>query len=85
LTFAAAHTPRCTGHQRTQPSWYNPVLLARQLTTLDILSGGRLKVGFGVGWSQDEYQAAGAIWQERGKRADELIRALLKQFGPPIR
>ena len=53
-------------------------MLARQLTTLDILSGGRLKVGFGVGWSQDEYQAAGATWQERGKRADELIQALKK-------
>ena len=79
LTFAAAHTRRAAlGTSVLNLPWYNPVLLARQLTTLDILSGGRLKVGFGVGWSQDEYQAAGAIWQERGKRADELIQALKK-------
>ena len=79
LTFAAAHTRRpALGTSVLNLPWYNPVLLARQLTTLDILSGGRLKVGFGIGWSQDEYQAAGAIWQERGKRADELIQALKK-------
>ena len=79
LTFAAAHTRRAAlGTSVLNLPWYNPVLLARQLTTLDILSGGRLKVGFGVGWSQDEYQAAGAIWQERGTRADELIQALKK-------
>src|SRR5213593_112795 len=58
--------------------WYNPVLLARRLTTLDILSAGRLRVGFGIGWSPDEYEAAGATWEERGKRADELIKALKK-------
>src|SRR5262249_18041665 len=58
--------------------WYNPVLLARRLTTLDILSVGRLRVGFGIGWSPDEYEAAGATWQERGKRADEAIQALKK-------
>src|SRR5437867_4937639 len=57
---------------------YNPVLLARQLTTLDILSAGRLRVGFGIGWSPDEYEAAGVTWHERGKRADELIKALKK-------
>jgi probable F420-dependent oxidoreductase len=79
LTFVAAHTRRAAlGTSVLNLPWYNPVLLARQLTTLDILSGGRLKVGFGVGWSQDEYQAAGAIWRERGKRADDLIQALKK-------
>jgi len=58
--------------------WYNPVLLARRLTTLDILSRGRLRVGFGIGWSPDEYEAAGATWQDRGKRADESIEVLKK-------
>ena len=74
LTFAAAHTSRialATGVLNLP--WYNPVLLARQLTTLDILSRGRLRVGFGIGWSPDEYEAAGATWQDRGKRADESI------------
>jgi probable F420-dependent oxidoreductase len=79
LTFAAAHTSRialATGVLNLP--WYNPVLLARRLTTLDILSRGRLRVGFGIGWSPDEYEAAGATWQDRGKRADESIEMLKK-------
>ncbi len=79
LTFAAAHTSRialATGVLNLP--WYNPVLLARRLTTLDILSGGRLRAGFGIGWSPDEYEAAGAPWQDRGKRADEAIEILKK-------
>ena len=79
LKFAAAHTRRiaiATGVLNLP--WYNPVLLARRLTTLDILSAGRLRVGFGIGWSPDEYEAAGAVWEERGKRVDELIKALKK-------
>ena len=79
LTFAAAHTRRIAlGTSVLNLPWYTPVLLARRLTTLDILSAGRLKVGFGIGWSPDEYEAAGVTWQERGKRADELIQALKK-------
>jgi probable F420-dependent oxidoreductase len=79
LTFAAAHTRRIAlGTSVLNLPWYTPVLLARRLTTLDILSDGRLKVGFGIGWSPDEYEAAGITWQERGKRADELIQALKK-------
>ena len=79
LTFAAAHTSHSAlGTGVLNLPWYNPVLLARRLTTLDILSAGRLRVGFGIGWSPDEYEAAGAVWHERGKRADELIKALKK-------
>jgi probable F420-dependent oxidoreductase len=77
LTFAAAHTRRIgLGTSILNLPWYNPVLLARQLSTLDVLSGGRLRVGFGLGWSPDEYEAAGSPWHERGRRADEFIRAL---------
>jgi len=77
LTFAAAHTRRIAlGTSILNLPWYNPVLLARQLTTLDVLSRGRLRVGFGMGWSPDEYEAVGTPWPERGKRADEIIRAL---------
>lgn len=79
LTFAAARTRRVAlGTSVLNLPWYNPVLLARQLTTLDVLSAGRLRVGFGMGWSPDEYEAAGTAWQERGKRADELLQALKK-------
>ncbi|MBI2150848.1 MAG: LLM class F420-dependent oxidoreductase [Acidobacteria bacterium] len=77
LTFAAAHTRRAAlGTGILNLPWYSPVLLARRLTTLDVLSKGRLRVGFGMGWSPDEYEAAGVPWSERGKRGDELIRAL---------
>ena len=45
LTFAAAHTRRLAlGTSVLNIPWYNPVLLARRLTTLDVLSGGRLRV-----------------------------------------
>jgi probable F420-dependent oxidoreductase len=77
LTFAAARTSRIAlGTSVLNLPWYTPVLLARRLTTLDVLSRGRLRVGFGIGWSPDEYEAAGTPWQERGKRADELIEVL---------
>jgi len=79
LTFAAAHTRRIAlGTSVLNLPWYNPVLLARRLTTLDVLSAGRLRIGFGIGWSPDEYEAADVPWQERGQRADELIQALKK-------
>lgn len=51
-------------------------MLARQLTTIDVLSQGRLDVGLGLGWSPDEFEAAGATLRSRGRRADEFIRVL---------
>ena len=77
LTFVAGQTNRVAlGTSVLNLPWYNPVLLARRLTTLDILSQGRLRLGFGIGWSPDEYDAAGVPWKERGRRADESLRAL---------
>ena len=77
LTFAAAHTSRVTlGTSVLDIPFYNPVLLTRRLTTLDVLSRGRLRVGLGLGWSKDEYDATGAHVKTRGKRADEFIAVL---------
>ncbi len=77
LTFAAAHTSRVAlGTSVLDIPFYNPVLLARRLTTLDVLSGGRLRVGLGLGWSKDEVDAVGASPRERGRRADEFIKVL---------
>jgi probable F420-dependent oxidoreductase len=77
LTFAAAKTERVAlGTSVLNIPWYNPVLLARRLATLDVLSGGRLRLGLGIGWSPDEYEAAGASWSTRGKIADEHVSAL---------
>src|SRR4030095_13718849 len=70
LTFVAAHTYRIRlGTSVLDIPFYNPVTLARRLTTLDVLSNGRLNVGFGLGWSADEFAAAGANPKERGARA----------------
>ena len=55
---------------------YQPVVLAKQLATLDVLSGGRLDVGLGLGWSSDEWEAAGTPTERRGARADEFLRCL---------
>jgi len=77
LTFVAARTDRIAlGTSVLNLPWYNPVLLARRLATLDVLSGGRLRIGLGIGWSPDEYEATGAPWNTRGKRADECVNAL---------
>jgi len=46
--------------------WYSPLLLARSLTGVDVVTGGRLITGLGTGWSSEEYQGVGVPWQERG-------------------
>ena len=77
LTYVAAQTSRiAVGTSVLNLPWYNPTLLARALTGIDVLSKGRLRVGFGIGWSPDEYEAAGVPWKERGRRADENLEAL---------
>jgi probable F420-dependent oxidoreductase len=77
LTFVAGHTDRIAlGTSVLIVSLYNPTILARELTTLDILSNGRLKVGLGVGWNSDEADAAGVPWSERGKRTDEALQLM---------
>ena len=77
LTFAAAHTSRITlGTSVLDIPFYNPVILARRLTTLDVLSRGRLRVGLGLGWSKDEMDATGTSMKARGKLADEFIAVL---------
>lgn len=84
LTWAAAHTSRIElGTGILQMPLYNPVVLARALTTLDILSGGRAVAGFGQGWSTDEFEAAGADPDGRGARADEFLQVLAAMWGEP--
>ena len=58
------------------PVYVSPVVLAKQLATLDIIAGGRLDVGLGLGWSQDEYEACGIPFKDRGARLDEYLRCL---------
>lgn len=77
LTFAAAQTKTVAlGTSVIDIPYYNPVTLARRLSTIDYLSNGRLRVGFGLGWSKDEMDATGANMKERGARADEFLQVL---------
>lgn len=77
LTVAAtATTDAQLGSSVFVAPWYLPVQLARQLTSIDVISGGRLLPGFGIGWSPDEYHAAGAPFARRGAQLDELLDVL---------
>jgi probable F420-dependent oxidoreductase len=81
-TVAAAVTTRVQlGSSVLVAPWYPPALLARQLTSLDVVSGGRLLPGFGIGWSPEEYQAAGAPFAQRGAQLDEILDALEQIWG----
>src|SRR5262249_15010307 len=54
----------------------NPVLLAKELATLDVLSGGRLILGAGVGWLKEEFDALDAPFDHRGARMDEYLEVI---------
>ena len=77
LTFAAAATSTirlATGivilPQR------NPVVLAKQIASLDVLSGGRFTFGVGVGYLEPEFRAIGANFEQRGAVTDEFLDAM---------
>ena len=77
LTWVAANTKTLRlGTSVLDMPFYNPLTLARRLSTIDNLSGGRLTVGLGQGWSLDEYEATNADASKRGKRANEFLQAL---------
>jgi probable F420-dependent oxidoreductase len=56
----------------------NPLILAKELATLDHLSGGRVNLGIGVGWLAEEFAAIGVPFAERGARADDYVAAMRK-------
>src|SRR3954464_10127997 len=55
---------------------HNPVLVAKQAATLDTLSGGRLTLGVGIGWSREEVDALGAPFARRSARTAEYVAAM---------
>ena len=58
-----------------------PAPLAQQLATIDVLSGGRLAAGFGVGWSAEEHDASGTDIRTRGARMDDFVATLVACWG----
>ena len=59
-----------------------PGYLAKQATTVDVLSGGRLDLGLGIGWLPEEFELAGASMARRGARAAEYVAALHALWNP---
>jgi probable F420-dependent oxidoreductase len=62
---------------------HQPVVLAKRVATVDVLSRGRVLLGVGVGWLAEEFAAAGVPFDHRGARADEYIQALRALWSQP--
>ena len=78
LAYVAGHTERIRlGTATICAPFTAPALLAKSTASLDVLSGGRLTVGLGIGWLPLEYAAAGVPFTRRGARMDEYLRCLL--------
>lgn len=77
LAYLAGHTSQVRlGVAVLNVPYVAPALLAKQLATLDIVSGGRLDAGLGVGWSAPEFTAVGASLARRGRRIEEYLDVL---------
>src|SRR5262245_56680416 len=77
LTFAAAHTKTIRlGTGISLIPERNPVVTAKEIASLDKLSGGRFDLGVGVGWLAEEFTAVGVPWERRGDRTREYLKAM---------
>lgn len=77
LTWIAAHTKRVRiASGIIVLPLRNPLLLAKELATLDVVSGGRLIIGVGAGWMEAEFKALGVAMEKRGERMDDALRAM---------
>lgn len=77
LAFLAGRTRTARlGAAVLNAPFYSPILLAKPLTTIDHLCGGRLDVGLGLGWMPEEFEAAGVPYDHRGARTEDFVRCL---------
>src|SRR3954469_160234 len=77
LSFLAACTTRVRlGTAMALLPQRNPVYTAKEVASLDYLSGGRVDFGVGVGWLREEFEALNVSWPERGRRTDEYLEIL---------
>jgi probable F420-dependent oxidoreductase len=85
LAFIAANTSKVNlGTCIIDMVFHNPITLAKEFTTIDILSEGRTICGLGIGWSKDEYLAANIPYEKRGERANEILQAMKKVWTDDI-
>jgi len=77
LAWAGQAAPHCQlGTNVLVAPLRNPLLLAKQLATLDVLSGGRVLLGIGTGWMEEEFKLVGVPFADRGSRTNELVRLM---------
>jgi probable F420-dependent oxidoreductase len=62
----------------------NPVYLAKEAASLDVLTGGRVVLGVGLGWSAEEYAACGVPFARRGARTDEYVKAIRRLWADDV-
>ncbi len=83
LAYAAARTQRVRlGTGILILPQRHPVYVAKEVATLDVLSGGRAILGIGSGWLAEEFATVGVPFEERGARTDEAIRAVRTLWRP---
>lgn len=74
MAYVAAHTKRIKlGTGILILPQHNPVVVAKQIATLDLMSGGRILLGIGVGWMREEFDVIGASFDDRAARTDEYV------------
>lgn len=77
LTYIAALTTKIyLGTSVIILPYRNPIILAKMVSTLDVLSNGRVILGVGAGWLKEEFQALGVPYEKRGEMTDEYIQVL---------
>ncbi len=75
--FLAARTERLRfGTGVLVAPHHHPLMLAKRLATLSVLSGGRVSAGFGVGWMREEVESTGSDFSRRGQQTTEMLRVL---------
>ncbi len=85
LTAVAAHTKNIRlGTGVNILSQANPLLLAKQAASLDVLSNGRLMLGAGIGWLKEEFEAMGVPFERRGARYDDYVVAMRKVWSGEV-
>ena len=82
LTWAGAHTSKILlGTGILLLPQRNPVALAKEVASVDVLTGGRFLLGIGVGYLEPEFRAVGVPMEHRGRRADEYLAAMQALWG----
>jgi probable F420-dependent oxidoreductase len=62
----------------------NPIYTAKEVCTLDWLTGGRIDFGIGVGWNKEEVEACGYRWEDRGARCNEFLEVMCRLWTEPV-